>query len=150
MTPNEVGKIDGYLEAVSYLKDDGTGFLFCSINKGKDIADAVTECFPKSGETFVVSSVENWQREVVPVLKSWVLTRRRIMNDGDSDQLNERLYDGFIELLLDYLDNPITWFSVSHESVNGNPVSTTNEAIWDCFAVTTPSGCYILHCGWDS
>jgi len=150
MDQHEVGKIDGYLEAVSYLKGDGTGFLFCSINKSKEIAESVTKCFPRSGEKFEVSPVKNWQREVLPVLKNWILVRRRILSDGDSEQIDERLYDCFIEILLDYLDNPITWFVVSHLSECGNQVSTTNEAIWDCFAISTPSGCYVLHCGWDS
>ncbi len=151
MEKEQIGRIDGFLEAIASLKDDGTGFIFDFLGKGyeDDLPQLFDKYFSINVSPITVKAVKNWATEVLPELKHWILTRIRIVNDGDTKTIDQRLFDRFIEELLDSLSNPVQWYVLNHTS-NGNRIITTNEAMWHCFTIATPDGCYLLHCGWNS
>ncbi|OFA00078.1 hypothetical protein JAB9_18130 [Janthinobacterium sp. HH107] len=143
--------IEGYLLAVSALKDDGSLFLceylgpvapqasLDALCRALRIAPAGLSLQPL--ESVVCSGIACTPRQ-------WLLERIRPMSEADRQPLDARLYDGFERELAELLRGEPRWYQL----VSSGQISLTGQlgAIWSVFVFGTECHAYVMHCSWDS
>ncbi|WP_409027122.1 hypothetical protein OX462_22730 [Janthinobacterium sp. SUN098] len=143
--------IEGYLLAVSALKDDGSLFLCEYLGPVAPQASLDALCralrIAPTGlslqplESVVCSGIACTPRQ-------WLLERIRPMSEADRQPLDARLYDGFERELVELLRGEPRWYQL----VSSGQISLTGQlgAIWSVFVFGTECHAYVMHCSWDS
>ena len=143
--------IEGYLLAVSALKDDGSLFLCEYLGPVAPQASFEVLCralriAPEGLSLQPVESVVCSGIACTP--RQWLLERFRPMSEADRLPLDARLYDGFERELAELLDGQPRW----HQLVSSGQHSLAGQlgAIWSVFVFGTDEHAYVMHCSWDS
>jgi hypothetical protein len=144
-------RLDGYLEAISSLKDDGSYFDFSYLGSIPD-EQLVSSYCTRIGvcvDALTLQSLDGLTFTNLPgSLEAWLTARRRLMNPADPDEIDKRLIDGFVEELGDTLGRPHRWFQVGRVRDHG-PIHQLG-AIWDVYVLCIGSEAFTIHCSWDS
>ena len=144
-------QLDGYLQAVSALKDDGSAFIcsylgplpphaaFDVLCRSLDVAPDGLRLQPL--ERVVCSGALCTPRQ-------WLLERLHPLNEADRAPLDARLFDGFERELEDVLGGKPHW----HQLVSSGQRSLARQlgAIWSVYVFGIGGHAYVLHCSWDS
>jgi len=144
-------RLEGYLQAVSALKDDGTSFqvLYLGQVPPERSTEAFCNAWKLPAECLRLMSPGDVTLSGIPVsLKQWIMSRRWIVNSGDSSEIDERLFDGFKDEIGDILPRPHCWQQLTR--VLDSPPIFKLGAIWDVFILGVSEGTYAIHCSWDS
>ncbi len=142
--------IEGYLLAVSALKDDGSLFACTYLGALAPQAsfDALCQALGVTPdglrlqplETVVCSGIACTPRQ-------WLLERIQPMSEADRQPLDARLYDGFERELAELLGGQPRW----HQLVSSSQRSLGGQlgAIWSVFVFGAGGHAYAMHCSWD-
>ncbi|MGK5042000.1 hypothetical protein ACQ4WQ_16800 [Janthinobacterium sp. GB1R12] len=143
--------IEGYLLAVSALKDDGSLFLCEYLGPVAPQASLDALCralriAPEGLSLQPLGSVVCSGIACTP--RQWLLERFRPMSEADRQPLDARLYDGFERELAELLRGEPRWYQL----VSSGQISLAGQlgAIWSVFVFGTECHAYVMHCSWDS
>ena len=143
--------IDGYLLAVSALKDDGS--LFACIYLGAlppqasfDALCRALEIAPDGLRLQPIATVV--YSGVLCTPRQWLLERLHPISEADRAPLDARLFDGFERELAELLDSEPHWYQL----VSSGQCSLASQlgAIWSVFVFGTECHAYVMHCSWDN
>jgi hypothetical protein len=143
--------IEGYLLAVSALKDDGSLFLCEYLGPVAPQAslDALCRALRIAPEGLSLQPLESVVCSGIACTpRQWLLERFRPMSEADRQPLDARLYDGFERELAELLRGEPRWYqlvSSGQRSLGGQL-----GAIWSVFVFGTECHAYVMHCSWDS
>lgn len=144
-------RLDGYLVAVSSLKDDGTIFRVFHLGEmhaEKSLLALCNSLKIPSKEIRFMPPVETTPSGIPTLLRNWILFRWNMFNPENHCELDARLFDGFATELDDLLGSQNQWLQVGR-GANSQPLMELG-AIWDLFIFSVDSGSYAIHCSWDS
>lgn len=144
-------QLDGYLQAIGALKDDGTA-LSCSYLgpvAPQAALPAVREALALSPDGLSLLPLQ----EVVCTgaactPRQWLLERLRPMTQADRQPLDARLFDGFERELQDVLGGEPQWYRLMSDG--GPSLALQLGAIWSVYVVGVDGCAYLMHCSWDS
>ena len=143
-------QIDGYLLAVSALKDDGSLFR-CSYlgalapQASFDALCRALEIAPDALRLQPIVTVVCSGALCTP--RQWLLERLLPMSEADRQPLDARLFDGFQRELAELLGSEPHWYQL----VSSGQRSLAGQlgAIWSVFVFGTECHAYVMHCSWD-
>jgi hypothetical protein len=143
--------IEGYLLAVSALKDDGSLFLCEYLGPVAPQAslDALCRALRIAPEGLSLQPLESVVCSGIACTpRQWLLERFRPMSEADRQPLDARLYDGFERELAELLHGEPRWYQL----VSSGQISLAGQlgAIWSVFVFGTERHAYVMHCSWDS
>jgi hypothetical protein len=143
--------IEGYLLAVSTLKDDGSLFLCEYLGPVAPQAslDALCRALRIAPEGLSLQPLESVVCSGIACTpRQWLLERFRPMSEADRQPLDARLYDGFERELAELLRGEPRWYQL----VSSGQISLAGQlgAIWSVFVFGTECHAYVMHCSWDS
>lgn len=143
--------IEGYLLAVSALKDDGSLFLCEYLGPVAPQAslDALCRALRIAPEGLSLQPLESVVCSGIACTpRQWLLERFRPMSEADRQPLDARLYDGFERELAELLRGEPRWYQL----VSSSQISLAGQlgAIWSVFVFGTECHAYVMHCSWDS
>jgi len=143
--------IEGYLLAVSALKDDGSLFLCEYLGPVAPQAslDALCRTLRIAPEGLSLQPLESVVCSGIACTpRQWLLERFRPMSEADRQPLDARLYDGFERELVELLRGEPRWYQL----VSSGQRSLAGQlgAIWSVFVFGTECHAYVMHCSWDS
>jgi hypothetical protein len=143
--------IEGYLLAVSALKDDGSLFLCEYLGPVAPQAslDALCRALRIAPEGLSLQPLESVVCSGIACTpRQWLLERFRPMSEADRQPLDVRLYDGFERELAELLRGEPRWYQL----VSSGQISLAGQlgAIWSVFVFGTECHAYVMHCSWDS
>jgi hypothetical protein len=143
--------IEGYLLAVSALKDDGSLFLCEYLGPVAPQAslDALCRALRIAPEGLSLQPLESVVCSGIACTpRQWLLERFRPMSEADRQPLDARLYDGFERELAELLRGEPRWYQL----VSSGQRSLAGQlgAIWSVFVFGTECHAYVMHCSWDS
>jgi len=143
--------IEGYLLAVSALKDDGSLFLCEYLGPVAPQAslDALCRALRIAPEGLSLQPLESVVCSGIACTpRQWLLERFRPMSEADRQPLDARLYDGFERELAELLRGEPRWYQL----VSSGQISLGGQlgAIWSVFVFGTECHAYVMHCSWDS
>lgn len=143
--------IEGYLLAVSALKDDGSLFLCEYLGPVAPQAslDALCRTLRIAPEGLSLQPLESVVCSGIACTpRQWLLERFRPMSEADRQPLDARLYDGFERELAELLRGEPRWYQL----VSSGQRSLAGQlgAIWSVFVFGTECHAYVMHCSWDS
>ena len=143
--------IEGYLLAVSALKDDGSLFLCEYLGPVAPQAslDALCRALRIAPEGLSLQPLESVVCSGIACTpRQWLLERFRPMSEADRQPLDARLYDGFERELAELLRGEPRWYQL----VSSGQISLAGQlgAIWSVFVFGTECHAYVMHCSWDS
>lgn len=143
-------QLDGYLQAIGALKDDGTA-LHCSYLGPIAPQDAlpavcVALSLPPGGLSLPPLHLVACEGAACTP-RQWLLERLRPMNVADRQPLDPRLFDGFERELLEVLGAMPRWYRLMSD---GRSLAMQLGAIWSVYVFGAGCHAYLLHCSWDS
>lgn len=144
-------QLDGYLQAVSALKDDGSA-LRCFYLGPVAPADALVplcaalDLAPDGLSLPLHSSVICHGVACTP--RQWLLERLRPMTSADRLPLDARLHDGFEQQLLELLGAAPDWYQLSSDGRHS--LAGKLGAIWSIYVFGVAGHSLVLQCSWDS
>ena len=142
--------IEGYLLAVSALKDDGSLFLCEYLGPVAPQAafDALCQALRLTPDGLHLQPIETVVCSgVLCTPRQWLLERIGPMSEADRQPLDARLYDGFERELAELLRGEPRWYQL----VSSSQRSQAGQlgAIWSVFVFGTERHAYVMHCSWD-
>lgn len=145
-----VQKLEGYLLAISELKADGSSFS-CHYLGQIPLSDAL---LPLSARLRIedelrFSPPDNPTLSGLPSsFRHWLCTRRRVYELDDTQDIDIRLFDGFVETMNEELGRPEQWMlaGLGRPSLAGLHLG----AIWDLYVFHAKGHTYAVLCSWDS
>lgn len=144
-------RLDGYLAAISSLKDDGTFFSFLHLGEFQPEQPCAAFCKLLNvpvADFYSVSATETTVFGVPVLLRDWILERKRIFNSDDSREIDARLFDGFVAELEDLLGQRGSWLELRRSK--SSQVYGHLGAIWDVLLLVVHGRSFAIHCSWDS
>jgi hypothetical protein len=144
-------RLDGYLLAIAELKGDGTFFQCRYLGETSPARALALLC---NALTLPATSVQLVEPDVIPTsgvpndVKHWIMQRRRIVNPDDADAIDERLFDGFMNEMVDLLGSTLSWYQLGR--LNKGESILHLGALWDVFVFGNEDCAFVLHCSWDS
>ncbi|KAB8060104.1 hypothetical protein [Janthinobacterium violaceinigrum] len=144
-------QLDGYLQAVSALKDDGSDLL-CSYlgpvapQAALDAVCRTLDIRPDGLRLLPLEQVVCSGGACTP--RQWLLERLRPMSEADRQPLDARLYDGFVRELAELLGSEPHWYQLV--SSGQHSLAGQLGAIWSVFVFGIGGHAYVMHCSWDS
>lgn len=144
-------QLDGYLQAVSALKDDGSA-LRCFYLGPVAPADALPllcsalELEPEGLSLPPLEAVICHGAACTP--RQWLLERLRPMSVADQAPLDTRLYHGFEQQLSELLGSAPFWRQL--QSSGQRSLAGQLGAIWSVYVFGAAGHSHVLHCSWDS
>ncbi|WP_431262438.1 hypothetical protein ACQ859_20130 [Roseateles chitinivorans] len=143
----EASRIDGYLLAISSLKEDGTAFRCVHLGEGgpSGKASEVAEHFRfDPGSVELVSESDSLTPENIPKgLEDWMLNRVR---SAVGTAIDRRLVSGLVAELVGIFQRAPAWFSVAR-AVPSRPGD--QGAFWSIYVFGMDIGSCAIHCSWD-
>lgn len=144
-------QLDGYLRAVSALKDDGTA-LSCSYLgpvAPQDALPAVCAALALSPEGLSLPPLHTVAcTGAACTPRQWLLERLRPMTPADRQPLDPRLSDGFDSELFEIFDGAPHWHRLVQDG--SRSLAAQLGAIWSVYVFGVADHAYLLHCSWDS
>ena len=143
-------QLDGYLQAIGALKDDGTA-LSCSYlgamapQAALPAVCAALSLSPDGLSLPPLHLVACSGAACTP--RQWLLERLRPMTDTDRQPLDPRLFDGFERELLEMFGAAPHWYRLMSD---GRSLAMQLGAIWSVYVFGAGHHAYLLHCSWDS
>ena len=142
--------IDGYLLAVSALKDDGSLFLCEYLGPVAPQAslDALCRTLKLQPDGMRLQPIESMVCSgALCTPRQWLLERLGPMNEADRRPLDARLFDGFERELAELLGREPHWYQL----VSSGQRSLAGQlgAIWSVFVFGTECHAYVMRCSWD-
>ena len=142
--------IDGYLLAVSALKDDGSLFACTYLGAQPPQAsfDALCralEIAPDGLRLQPIATVVCSGALCTP--RQWLLERLLPMSEADREPLDARLYDGFEAELAELFGSEPRWYQLV--SSGQGSLASQLGAIWSVFVFGTECHAYVMRCSWD-
>ena len=143
-------QIDGYLLAVSALKDDGSLFACSYLGALPPQAsfDAVCRALQLPPDGLRLQPLGTVACSgVLCTPRQWLLERLHPTSEADRQPLDARLFDGFERELAELLGGEPRWYQL----VSSGQRSLAGQlgAIWSVFVFGTERHAYVMHCGWD-
>ena len=143
-------QIDGYLLAVSALKDDGSlfGCSYLGALPPQASFDAVCRALQlPPGDVRLQPLGTVACSGVLCTPRQWLLERLHPMSEADRQPLDARLFDGFKRELAELLGGEPRWYQL----VSSGQRSLAGQlgAIWSVFVFGTERHAYVMHCSWD-
>ena len=143
-------QIDGYLQAVSALKDDGSlfGCSYLGALAPQASFDAVCRALQlPPGDVRLQPLGTVACSGVLCTPRQWLLERLNPMSEADRQPLDARLFDGFERELAELLGGEPRWYQL----VSSGQRSLAGQlgAIWSVFVFGTERHAYVMHCSWD-
>lgn len=144
-------QLDGYLQAVSALKDDGSALrcFYLAPVAPAGAFDALCQSLELAPQGLSLQAPEAVVcHGVACTPRQWLLQRLRPMTLADQAPLDARLYQGFEQQLIDLLGGAPAW----RQLVSDGRCSLAGQlgAIWSVYVFGTASHSHVLHCSWDS
>lgn len=143
-------QLDGYLQAIGALKDDGTA-LHCSYLgpiAPQDALPAVSAALSLPPDGLSLPPLHLVACEGAACTpRQWLLERLRPMNVADRQLLDPRLFDGFERELLEVFGVMPHWYRLMSD---GRSLAMQLGAIWSVYVFGAGCHAYLLHCSWDS
>ena len=142
--------IEGYLLAVSALKDDGSlfGCTYLGAQPPQASLDALCRALkiaPDGLRLQPLGTVACSGALCTP--RQWLLERLNPMSEADRRPLDARLFDGFQRELAELLRGEPRWYQLV--SSGQRSLAVQLGAIWSVFVFGTERHAYVLHCSWD-
>ena len=142
--------IEGYLLAVSALKDDGSlfGCTYLGAQPPQASLDALCRALkiaPDGLRLQPLGTVACSGALCTP--RQWLLERLNPMSEADRRPLDARLFDGFQRELAELLRGEPRWYQLV--SSGQRSLAAQLGAIWSVFVFGTERHAYVLHCSWD-
>lgn len=142
--------IEGYLLAVSALKDDGSlfGCTYLGAQPPQASLDALCRALkiaPDGLRLQPLGTVACSGALCTP--RQWLLERLNPMSEADRRSLDARLFDGFERELAELLRGEPRWYQLV--SSGQRSLAAQLGAIWSVFVFGTERHAYVLHCSWD-
>lgn len=142
--------IEGYLLAVSALKDDGSlfGCSYLGAQPPQASLDALCRALkiaPDGLRLQPLGTVACSGALCTP--RQWLLERLNPMSEADRRPLDARLFDGFQRELAELLRGEPRWYQLV--SSGQRSLAAQLGAIWSVFVFGTERHAYVLHCSWD-
>jgi hypothetical protein len=142
--------IEGYLLAVSALKDDGSlfGCTYLGAQPPQASLDALCGALkiaPDGLRLQPLGTVACSGALCTP--RQWLLERLNPMSEADRRPLDARLFDGFQRELAELLRGEPRWYQLV--SSGQRSLAAQLGAIWSVFVFGTERHAYVLHCSWD-
>ena len=142
--------IEGYLLAVSALKDDGSlfGCTYLGAQPPQASLDALCRALkiaPDGLRLQPLGTVACSGALCTP--RQWLLERLNPMSEADRRPLDARLFDGFQRELAELLRGEPRWYQLV--SSGQRSLAAQLGAIWSVFDFGTERHAYVLHCSWD-
>lgn len=142
--------IEGYLLAVSALKDDGSlfGCSYLGAQPPQASLDALCRALkiaPDGLRLQPLGTVACSGALCTP--RQWLLERLNPMSEADRRPLDARLFDGFERELAELLRGEPRWYQLV--SSGQRSLAAQLGAIWSVFVFGTERHAYVLHCSWD-
>lgn len=143
-------QIDGYLLAVSALKDDGSlfGCSYLGALPPQASFDAVCRALQlPPGDVRLQPLGTVACSGVLCTPRQWLLERLHPTSEADRQPLDARLFDGFERELAELLGGEPRWYQL----VSSGQRSLAGQlgAIWSVFVFGTERHAYVMHCSWD-
>lgn len=143
-------QIDGYLQAVSALKDDGSLFGCSYLGALAPQASFGAVCRALQlppGDVRLQPLGMVACSGVLCTPRQWLLERLNPMSEADRQPLDARLFDGFERELAELLGGEPRWYQL----VSSGQRSLAGQlgAIWSVFVFGTERHAYVMHCSWD-
>lgn len=143
-------QIDGYLQAVNALKDDGSlfGCSYLGALAPQASFDAVCRALQlPPGDVRLQPLGTVACSGVLCTPRQWLLERLNPMSEADRQPLDARLFDGFERELAELLGGEPRWYQL----VSSGQRSLAGQlgAIWSVFVFGTERHAYVMHCSWD-
>ncbi|MGK5034698.1 hypothetical protein [Janthinobacterium sp. LB3P118] len=143
-------QIDGYLLAVSALKDDGSLFMCSYLGALPPQAsfDALCHALKIAPDGLRLQPIETVVCSgALCTPRQWLLERLLPVSEADRQPLDVRLFDGFERELADLLGGEPCWYQL----VSSGQRSLAGQlgAIWSVFVFGTECHAYVMHCSWD-
>ncbi|KAB8042271.1 hypothetical protein [Janthinobacterium aquaticum] len=144
-------QLDGYLQAVSALKDDGSALrcFYLGPVAPADAFDALCvalEVPPGNLSLQPQAAVACHGLACTP--RQWLLERLRPMTIADQAPLDARLYAGFEQQLLELLGDVPEWRQLVSDGQRN--LAAQLGAIWSVYVFGVAGHSYVLQCSWDS
>ena len=139
-------RLEGYLLAVSALRDDGTRYSCIYLGPAAP-QDSLPELCRLLRLSLEVSTLKPIAARVPVDFEQWLLHRIRPMSADDCTELDPRLVNGFTAELVDILGGTPEWFKVQRSSGAAN---VNMGAIFDVFVFGRTDASFAVHCSWDS
>jgi len=143
--------IDGYLLAVSALKDDGSLFACTYLGAQPPQASIDALCrvlaiAPHGLRLQPIATVVCSGALCTP--RQWLLERLNPASEAERQPLDARLFDGFERELAELLGSEAHWYQL----VSSGQRSLAGQlgAIWSVFVFGTECHAYAMHCSWDN
>ncbi|NHQ93475.1 hypothetical protein [Janthinobacterium lividum] len=143
--------IDGYLQAVSALKDDGSDLLCTYLGPLPPQAsfDALCRALNVTSDGLRLQPLETVACSgALCAPRQWLLERLHPTSEADRQPLDARLYDGFERELAELLGAEPHWYQLV--SSGQRSLASQLGAIWSVFVFGTECHAYVMHCSWDS
>ena len=143
-------QIDGYLQAVSALKDDGSlfGCSYLGALAPQASFDAVCRALQlPPGDVRLQPLGTVACSGVLCTPRQWLLERLNPMSEADRQPLDARLFDGFERELAELLGGEPRWYQLVSSSQHS--LAGQLGAIWSVFVFGTERHAYVMHCSWD-
>ena len=142
--------IEGYLLAVSALKDDGSlfGCTYLGAQPPQASLDALCRALkiaPDGLRLQPLGTVACSGALCTP--RQWLLERLNPMSEADRRPLDARLFDGFERELAELLRGEPRWYQLV--SSGERSLAAQLGAIWSVFVFGTECHAYVMHCSWD-
>ena len=143
-------QLDGYLLAVTALKDDGSLFRCSYLGAQSPQAsfDALCRALEIAPDGMRLQPIETVVCSgVLCSPRQWLLERLNPASEADRQPLDARLFDGFERELAELLGSQPHWYQL----VSSSQPSLAGQlgAIWSVFVFGTECDAYVLHCSWD-
>ena len=143
-------QIDGYLLAVSALKDDGSlfGCSYLGALPPQASFDAVCGALQLPPDGLRLQPLGTVACSgVLCTPRQWLLERLHPTSEADRQPLDARLFDGFERELAELLGGEPRWYQL----VSSGQRSLAGQlgAIWSVFVFGTERHAYVMHCSWD-
>ena len=146
-----VQKLEGYLLAISALKADGDSFQCYYLGQIplKDALPPLSDLLSIEKNTLKLFPADELTLSGLPSsFRQWLCTRRRLHELGDTQEVDIRLFDGFVEAMNEELGRPEQWIRAG-----AGPAYQPGRhfcAIWDVYVFSAKGHAYAVHCSWDS
>ena len=142
--------IEGYLLAVSALKDDGSlfGCTYLGAQPPQASLDALCRALkiaPDGLRLQPLGTVACSGALCTP--RQWLLERLLPMSEADRAPLDARLYDGFEAELAELFGSEPRWYQLV--SSGQGSLASRLGAIWSIFVFGTDGHAYVMRCSWD-
>ena len=142
--------IEGYLLAVSALKDDGSlfGCSYLGAQPPQASLDALCRALKIAPDGLCLQPLGTVACSgALCTPRQWLLERLNPMSEADRRPLDARLFDGFERELAELLRGEPRWYQLV--SSGQRSLAAQLGAIWSVFVFGTERHAYVLHCSWD-